>query len=56
MNERAAGEENFGRFNVRFKYGFKWFQRFVSPLPTPCRRLLFFSENRLVSFVNATVC
>ena len=49
---RAAGEENFGRF--------KWFrvrfQRFVSPLPTPCRRLLFFSENGLVAFVNGTVC
>ena len=49
---RAAGEDFFGRF--------KWFQvrfqRFVSPLPTPCRRLLFFSENGLVAFVNGTVC
>jgi hypothetical protein len=49
----AAGEQKFGHF--------KWFQvrfqvRFVSPLPTPCHRLLFFSENGLLAFVNGTVC
>ena len=49
---RAAGEENFGRF--------KWFQAVSSvfwsfparPLPS----FVIFLENRLVAFVNVTVC
>jgi hypothetical protein len=67
---RAAGEEHFVRFKwfqvagrvageehfVRFKWFQVRFQRFVSPLPTPCRRLLIISENGLVAFVNVTVC
>ena len=32
------------------------FNGFVSPLPTPCRRLLKFWEIFLPSFVNGTVC